>query len=123
VNDVNPVNSGYDLQSRAGNIQDGINRQFVIGRNSSLSPSTLYYYRILCGPEFATGSFTTLSSGGGYTAIIKYSTARAGEYSANADMSSPTAIPSGITHTVPVPTGAIRYYRPTGGQIKIYTGK
>jgi hypothetical protein len=116
VTDVDPSTSGRDLQSRTGNVQDAYIRYFVIGYNSSLTAGTEYFYRVVCGPTFTTGSFTT-SASSGRTAVYKYATARTGEYSSSADMSSPTAIPSSTTHSIPISAGAVVYYRQTGGPI------
>ena len=121
ISDVDPTTAGRDLSSRTGSIISGHRTWFPIGQNSALSASTTYFYRVTCGPHFATGTFTTRPAGSGSTVTFKYASSRAGEYSANADMSSPTAISSAATHTVPVSAGSITYYRQTGGAIQALT--
>lgn len=117
VSDVDPSTTGRDLSTRAGTIIVGNQTFFPVGQNAALTPGTTYNYRVVCGPSFVSGSFTTKSSGTGSRVTFKYASARTGEYSANADMSSPTVISSATTHTVPVSSGSITYYRATGGPI------
>jgi hypothetical protein len=52
--------------ARAGNVVDGPFRQFVLGRNQPLTPSTKYFFRVTCGNRVMTGQFrTTASKSGG----------------------------------------------------------
>jgi hypothetical protein len=50
--------------------------------------------------------------------VFTYSSARTGEYSSNADMSSSTPISSSTIHTVPASQGAVVYYREASGPIQ-----
>jgi hypothetical protein len=109
---------GEQADTRTGNITVGRERQFVLGGNTALTASTRYWAVITCGSSIGLAEVVTRSAGSGtYNVVTRYKTAVSGEYSSSADMSSPTAISSATTHTVPVPTGAVRYYRQTGGSI------
>ena len=112
------ASGGDQLDTRTGSVTSGTSRQFVLGTVSALSASTTYWAVITCGTSTALSVVQTLPAGSGsFTVTTTYPSARTGEYSSSADMSSPTAISSSATHDVPVPSGTVRYYRPTGGQI------
>lgn len=106
------------LDSRTGNVISGSDRQFVLGTVSALTPSTEYWYLLTCGSRLAVGSFRTLATGSAATVTARHPAAVAGEYSASASMSSPTAIPSGTIHSIPVDRDPV-YYRATGGAINV----
>lgn len=108
---------------RSGNLFSGRNREFTLGTVSALTASTSYQAVINCSGTIGYTTFRTLPAGSGYNAVIRYSSARTGEYSASAAFSSPTAISSSATHTVPVGSGAIVYYRYTGGPTKVLTSR
>lgn len=115
---------GEQTDSRTGSITSGINRQLVLGTSSALTANTDYWLKLTCGTEIAIVPVRTAAAGSGtYNVVNKYSIARSGEYSSSADMSSPTAISSATTHTVPVASGAVVYYRQTGGAIKAFVAK
>ncbi len=72
VHDVNPVLfPGADSDARPGNVSNGRNRIFVVGRRAvaqaadkkwyslALQVDTVHYYQIQCGSDVATGSFRT----------------------------------------------------------------
>ena len=119
--DVNPTTTGSDLATRAGSVTSRHRTQFLAGQNSALTAGTQHYYRIVCGPHFVAGQFRTTSASSGRMVVFKYPTARTGEYSANSDMSSPTAISSSATHSVPVSSGGRVYYRHANGDIRVLT--
>jgi hypothetical protein len=48
--------------------RDGLQRTIVIGHSVPLSAATLYYYRLHCGGDLRTGSFTTLPAVSGLEA-------------------------------------------------------
>jgi hypothetical protein len=105
--------------NRAGSVSVGRSRQFVAGTVAALTPSTQYHARIKCGSEWSHYlSFRTRPAGDG-GAVFSFPTARTGEISTSPDMSTPTAIPSAVSHTVAVPSGQIRYYRSAGGSIQV----
>jgi hypothetical protein len=70
VADVNPVlYQQADLSTRAGNVSAGAERIFVVGKdavesgqNRKLTPSTTYYYRLMCGGDSRQGSFQTTAA-------------------------------------------------------------
>ncbi len=81
VHDVDPsLFTGSNLDSRAGGLSRGTDRIFVIGKRAAeigldtirysraLQTATQHYYRITCGGQVATGSFstTTIPFGNGY---------------------------------------------------------
>lgn len=98
---------------RSGNLSYGTARTFVLGTVSALTASTQYQAVIACGSSIGFAWVRTRPTGAGYNAVIRYSSARTGEYSASASFSSPTAISLSNKHTVPV--SATTYYRHTGG--------
>jgi len=53
---------GRELDSREGNQADGTKRSFVIGTREPLQPATSYYFKLLCGQRFQTGSFKTATA-------------------------------------------------------------
>jgi hypothetical protein len=108
---------GEQTDARTGSVTAGTSRQVVFGVNSALTASTQYWLTTTCGATVILTPFRTLAAGAGYNSITQYSAATTGEYSSSATMSSPTAISSSATHTVPVPAGGVRYYRRTGGPI------
>jgi hypothetical protein len=55
--------AALQLDSRAGNLRDGPFRQFLVGRNSPLSPSTQYYVKLTCDNRVMPLSFFTAASG------------------------------------------------------------
>ncbi len=91
---------------------------FVFGGSAALTANTTYYWEITDGTRVMVGSFKTKPTGAATTITFQYGSSRAGEYSANADMSSPTSISSSTTHSVPVNQGAVVYYRTSGGNIQ-----
>lgn len=110
--------AGEQLDSRAGSITNGLSRQLVLGVNTALTASTTYWLTISCGSQIALVPVVTVASGSGtYTSRASYATARTGEYSSNADMSSPTSIASSTTHSIPVSSGSVVYYRQSAGSI------
>lgn len=112
---------GEQVDSRSGSITDGLQRQLVLGTNTALTAATPYWLTVTCGSSVALLPVTTRSAGSGtYTSTASYASARTGEYSSNADMSSPTSISSSTTHSIPVSSGAVVYYRPTGGAIRSF---
>jgi hypothetical protein len=119
--DVDPTTTGRDLSSRSGAVTARQRTDFPLGVNSALTADTNYFYRVVCGPHFVAGRFRTRPAAAGSRVTFRYATSRAGEYSANADMSSSTAISSSATHVVPVSAGAVTYYRQTGGPIQALT--
>lgn len=110
---------GEKADTRAGNVTNGVYRQFVLG-TTALTASTQYWGVITCGTSVGYFELRTVATGAGYDAVTSYGSARTGEYSSSADMSSPTAISSSATHTVPVPSAGVRYYRATGGAIRVF---
>lgn len=111
--------AGEQTDSRAGSISSGRRRQLVLGTNTALTANTNYWLNVTCGTSVAVVPITTKSAGSGtYTVFYRYSTSRTGEYSSNSDMSSPSAISSSSTHSIPVTSGNIVYYRPSGGSIQ-----
>jgi threonyl-tRNA synthetase len=108
------------IDSRTGSITAGTSRQFVLGTAAALTASSQYYLRVACGSQVAVVPFATRAAGSDTVATVAYGSATTGEYSANADMSSPTAISSSATHTIPIPAGTVRYYRRTGGPIQVF---
>lgn len=109
---------GEQTDARSGSITSGNYRQLVLGTASALTASTQYWLKVTCESSIAIVPVKTLAAGSGtYNEVIKYPSAVTGEYSSNADMSSATSISSSTTHTVPVATGAVVYYRRTGGQV------
>lgn len=108
---------GEQADTRTGNITAGLSRQFVLGTNSALTASTQYWAIINCGTYVGYTPVRTVATGAGFNQITTYSSANTGEYSSSADMSSPTAISSSTSHTVPIPSNSVRYYRATGGLI------
>lgn len=109
--------AGEKLDSRTGNVTQGFSRQFVLGTNTALTASTDYTGKLSCdsGAQFRIFSFRTSPAlGVSRNVTFSYATARAGEYSSSADMSSATSIGSGVENVVPVPAAGVRYYRQTG---------
>ncbi|HEY1206700.1 MAG: hypothetical protein ABSH46_04205 [Bryobacteraceae bacterium] len=95
VHDVDPaLFSGANLDNRAGNIADGRARTFVIGKRAAemasdgkyysraLQVLTPHYYRITCGSDTATGTFTTqnIALGTMYNEPFARDPARPGRY-------------------------------------------
>lgn len=114
---------GEQLDSRAGSITIGTSRQLVLGTNTALTAATGYWLTITCGSSVAMTPVTTVAAGATMNIGFRYASAITGEYSSNSDMSSPTAISSSATHTVPIGAGAVLYYRANGGGIKALTGR
>ena len=54
---------GGDLDSRPGNVFEGLDRQFVLGRNTALTPETQYYYILRCNERTMPGEFKTKAAG------------------------------------------------------------
>ena len=108
---------GEQSDDRTGNVTAGTSRQFVLGTNAALTASMQYWAVVTCGTFVGYVEFRTVAAGSGFTAHIQFPSAIAGEYSSLADMSSPTAISSSALHAVPVPAGAVRYHRATGGAV------
>ncbi len=108
---------GEKADSRTGNITNGVSRQFVLGTNTALTASTKYWFVATCGTSVGYGEFTTRAAGSGSTYRAIYNVAKTAQYSSNADMSSPTSVSSGTTHSIPISAASVVYYRPTGGLI------
>lgn len=117
--DVDPTTTGRDLSNRSGSIIARQRTEFPFGINAALTANTAYYYRVVCGPHFVSGGFRTRPASSGTSVTFRYATSRAGEYSANADMSSPTSIASSTTHSIPVSSGSVVYYRQSAGLIVV----
>lgn len=76
--------SGADQDSRAASANRGVERIFVVGKRTieralngrnysrSLQAATLHYYRITCGGDTATGTFTTRTIPLGLTRVDAY---------------------------------------------------
>jgi hypothetical protein len=70
IADVDPVLFAQaDLSIRAGNVSAGAERIFVVGKDAvesgqdrKLTPSTTYYYRLMCGGDSKQGSFQTTAA-------------------------------------------------------------
>lgn len=67
--------SGEKACDRTGNVTAGNVVRFVLGTNTALADSTIYYYKIAVGSAVMVGSFTTRASGSG----ISYTFSRAME--------------------------------------------
>jgi hypothetical protein len=68
---------GYDGFPRPTPMQ----RMIVAGASANLTASTLYYYRLHCGGDWATGTFTTTAAKSGTTTLnVKRTTAAAMEW-------------------------------------------
>ena len=95
VHDVDPaLFAGANLDSRAGNANQGQRRVFVVGKrvaetaqrggrvSRALQLATVHYFRISCGTEQATGTFTTanLAAGKAYPEIPLVDPRAPGEY-------------------------------------------
>ena len=111
--------AGEQTDSRSGSLTSGTRRQLVLGVNTALTANTRYWLTLTCGSSVALTEVQTIPAGSGtYNSTFQYATARTGQYSSSADMSSPTSISSAASHSVPVPTGAVRYYQQTGGPVQ-----
>lgn len=110
---------GEQTDARSGSITSGTSRQLVLGTASALTAETRYWLTVTCGSSIALAEVRTLAAGSGtYNTTFRYSSVQTGEYSSSADMSSPTSVSSSATHAIPVTSGAVAYYRNTGGSIK-----
>ena len=120
--------------NRIGNVYDGNGVvTFVLGLNVALTPSTTYYYEINDGSSITeVGEFTTSAVSSAATRIVQVSSATAAlyslQYSASADMSSPSSINTSFTSniasaTIPAFNGVRYYYSRTftGGAVLLTT--
>ena len=105
--------SGANLDSRVGNVANGTERVFVVGKRSAdlasdgmrysraLQQNTTHYYRITCGADAATGSFHTahFAVGSTYNEPLPPDPDNPGQYSyPTIDWSQPTnAATPGVT--------------------------
>jgi hypothetical protein len=96
VHDLDPsLFAGANFDNRPGNVNQGRQRVFVIGKRSAeaaakghrvsraLQVSTTHYFRLKCGTAVATGSFSTanLAAGKAYPEIPMVDRNHPGEYS------------------------------------------
>ena len=63
IQDVDPgIGAERPMDSRPGNLTDGLQRSFVIGNNDALTPDTLYYYKLSCHARVMPGTFRTTAA-------------------------------------------------------------
>ena len=111
----------YWEDTRAGNIVQGNQVQFVLGTRVPLSVATDYWGVLNCGKWSLPVDFRTTQMGRRRSvAVMEFSTPRTVRYSSNAEMTDDVTLPSSLQHTVPVPEGAVVYTQEgTTGAIRV----
>jgi hypothetical protein len=117
VTTLHPDTAIPALDSRPGSVSNGLNRQFVVGTETPLTPSTLYHARVNCGSWAYFLQFRTRATGAGGSMIS--GPVATGEISSSSDMSASSPIPSAADHLIAVPPGGVRYYRRSGGAVQV----
>jgi hypothetical protein len=103
---------GEHACSRAGNVIEDNVVTFVLGTNTPLTPGTTYFYKITDGARVMVGEFTTQPAGAGTLQWgVQLAAADTLAYSANADLSGATLLPSATEHRLPVAAGSVVYWR------------
>lgn len=130
IDDLNPVLYPAPNTDRSDlSYVDGRRRMILVGSRSPLQPNQTYWYRLHCGGDLKTGSFTTKSSAS-QPRVIKISKAgrpgvaevvaeyantysRAAEQLTNALITQPVASTQGAEYQIDIPgaTGTVVYYR------------
>ena len=115
----------YWDDTRAGNIVEGSEVQFVLGTNVALTPSTDYWGVLTCGTWSLPVDFRTGPSDGADAGTdLEFSTARTVRYANNAAMTGAVTLPASLRHTVPMAAGSVVYAQEgTTGPIRVLVAR
>jgi hypothetical protein len=114
---------GHESDAYDGYVRRGAQRTIIVGQSEPLDPETLHYYRLSCGGDQQTGSFTTLAAQTG-TQTISRTTAEdvtwGTSYSRAADTISggDTEASSGGVASFTANKGDVVYYRYGSGPVR-----
>jgi phosphodiesterase/alkaline phosphatase D-like protein len=84
---------------------------FVFGAESPLTPLTTYFYRITDGTRVMVGEFQTAPAGSDTARSVQLPAADSVSYSINPDLSGSTTLPAALTHSIPMASGSVVYWR------------
>jgi hypothetical protein len=97
---------------RSTSFTDGNEVTFAFGTTANLTASTKYFWKIIDGDRIMVGEFKTAAAGSGtWQCPVQIGSAATLTYSANADLSSPTVLPSATSFVVPTATGTLKYWQ------------
>jgi hypothetical protein len=104
-------NAGRQACDRTSSLADGDTVTFVFGAESPLTPSTTYFYRITDGTRVMVGEFQTAPAGSDTARSVQLPAADSVSYSINPDLSGSTTLPAALTHSIPMASGSVVYWR------------